>query len=172
MILQKFAHIKLLFLDVDGVLTDGTVMVTEQGEQLRTFSIKDGYAVQLAVKAGLKIVVITGGKSQGVLHRLRGLGVTEVHLGVSDKLQLMMEIITRNNFHTDQVAYMGDDIPDLSCMQNVGLALCPQDAVEDVKQAAGYVSPIAGGLGCVRDVIEKILRLQGLWSNDLGVKSI
>ena len=172
MILEKFTQIKGLFLDVDGVLTNGTVIVNENGEQLRSFSIKDGYAIQLAVKAGLKIFVISGGKSQGVKHRLNALGVTDVYLGVSNKLQLMKKILNENSLHANEVAFMGDDIPDLECMQYVGLALCPQDAAEDIKTISGYVSPKPGGLGCVRDVIEKLLRLQNLWSNELGIKSI
>ncbi|MGO1242558.1 MAG: KdsC family phosphatase [Sphingobacterium sp.] len=172
MVLKKFEQIKMLFLDVDGVLTDGRVMVTEQGEQLRAFSIKDGYAMQLAIKAGLEIIVISGGRSQGVKHRLRGLGLTNIYLGVGDKFQLMKEILQERSFRLEQVAFMGDDIPDLQCMQYVGLALCPQDAVEDIKRVAAYVSPFPGGGGCVRDVIEKMLRLQDLWSNGLGIKSI
>lgn len=172
MVLEKFEQIKVLFLDVDGVLTDGRVMVTEQGEQLRAFSIKDGYAMQLAIKVGLEIIVISGGKSQGVKHRLSGLGLTDIYLGVSDKFQLMKDLLQERSLQPEQVAFMGDDIPDLQCMQYVGLALCPQDAVEDIKRVAAYVSPMPGGGGCVRDVVEKILRLQELWSNELGIKSV
>ncbi|WP_437920888.1 KdsC family phosphatase [Sphingobacterium sp. LRF_L2] len=172
MILQDFAKIKVLFLDVDGVLTDGTVLVTENGEQLRKFSIKDGYAIQFAIKAGLKIIVITGGKSEGVLHRLKGLGVEEVYIGVSDKLTLMLEIVQRFQLEKNEIAFMGDDIPDFDCMNNVGLSLCPYDAVDDIKNIAGYVSPKRGGEGCVRDVIEKILRLTGRWSVLTEIRSI
>ncbi len=172
MILQDFARVKALFLDVDGVLTDGTVLVTEDGDQLRRFSIKDGYAIQLAMKVGLQIIVISGGRSQGVLKRLQNLGVLDVHLGISNKLQLMNEIIHRQGWSREDVAFMGDDVPDLDCLKNVGLALCPQDAVEEVKAVSGYVSPKNGGAGCVRDVLEKILRLKGLWDTGTGIKSI
>lgn len=172
MILQDFARIKALFLDVDGVLTDGTVLVTEDGDQLRRFSIKDGYAIQLAMKVGVQIIVISGGRSQGVLKRLQNLGVVDVHLGISNKLQLMNEIMHREEWLKEDVAFMGDDVPDLDCMKNVGLALCPQDAVEEIKAVAGYVSPKNGGAGCVRDVLEKILRLKGLWDMETGIKSI
>lgn len=172
MILQDFSKIKAVFLDVDGVLTDGTVLVTESGEQLRQFSIKDGYAIQLAIKVGLKIVVISGGKSIGVLKRLQGLGVEEVHLGVSNKLALLKEIVLKNSWAVADVAFMGDDIPDYSCMKYVGLALCPQDAAEEIKAISGYVSPKQGGKGCVRDVLEKMLRLKGLWDMETGIKSI
>ncbi|MFD1768505.1 KdsC family phosphatase [Sphingobacterium suaedae] len=172
MILQALSQIKLLFLDVDGVLTDGSVLVTEEGQQLRKFSIKDGYALQLAVKAGLRIVVISGGRSQGVLLRLQGLGISDIYLGVSDKLTLMKEIIEGSGVVSPEIAFMGDDIPDLLCMQYVGVALCPNDAVEEIKAISGYVSPRNGGDGCVRDVIEKILKLRGLWNADVTVKSV
>ncbi|MBD1433865.1 HAD hydrolase family protein [Sphingobacterium sp. DN00404] len=172
MVLQAFANINVLFLDVDGVLTDGSVLVTEQGEQLRRFSIKDGYAIQLAIKRGLRIAVISGGKSQGVLQRLRGLGVEDVFLGVGDKLTVMHDIILRYNVALTEVAFMGDDIPDLACLKQVGLPICPQDAVEEIKAVAHYVSPQKGGEGCVRDVIEKILKLQKKWYDNDNVKSI
>src|SRR5690606_31271514 len=129
MVLQAFANIKVLLLDVDGVLTDGSVLVTEQGEQLRRFSIKDGYAIQLAVKHGLRVAVISGGKSQGVLQRLRGLGVEDIFLGVGDKLTVMRDLILRYDVALTEVAFMGDDIPDLACLKQVGLPICPQDAV-------------------------------------------
>lgn len=172
MILQQFAHIKVLFLDVDGVLTDGSVLLTEQGEQLRRFSIKDGYAIQLAIKRGLRIAAISGGKSQGVLHRLRGLGMEDVFLGVADKLVFMQEIMLRYDVTLAEVGFMGDDIPDLECLKQVGLPMCPQDAVEEVKAVVHYVSPKKGGEGCVRDVIEKILKLQKKWYDDDKIKSI
>jgi len=172
MVLQAFANIKVLFLDVDGVLTDGSVLVTERGEQLRRFSIKDGYAIQLAIKRGLRIAIISGGKSQGVLKRLRGLGVEDVFLGVGDKLTVMQDIMLRYDVALAEVAFMGDDIPDLVCLKQVGLALCPQDAVEEIKAVAHYVSPKKGGEGCVRDVIEKILKLQKKWDDDEHIKSI
>lgn len=172
MVLQQFARIKVLLLDVDGVLTDGSVLVTEQGDQLRRFAIKDGYAIQLAVKRGLRICIISGGKSQGVLHRLRALGVEDVYLGVADKLALMHEVINRYEVLKEEIGFMGDDIPDLECLKQVGLPMCPQDAVEEIKAVAHYVSPKKGGDGCVRDVIEKILKLQKKWYDDDNIKSI
>ncbi|QBQ42399.1 3-deoxy-D-manno-octulosonate 8-phosphate phosphatase [Sphingobacterium psychroaquaticum] len=172
MILKDFSRVKAVFLDVDGVLTDGTVQVTEQGEQLRTFSIKDGYAIQLAIKRGLFIAVITGGNSQGVLRRLQGLGVTEIFWGISDKEELMLKKITEYGFSLSDVVFVGDDIPDLACMQKVGIAACPHDAVEEIKQISAYISPRKGGEGCVRDILEKILKLQGKWGEDITVKSI
>lgn len=172
MILKDLAGIKAIFLDVDGVLTDGTVQVNEAGEQLRSFSIKDGYALQLAVKQGVYLAVITGGNSQGVLKRLQGLGIQTVYMGVANKLVLLQELLAEHGFNPQETLFMGDDIPDLACMQAVGVAACPQDAVEEIKQVSAYVSPFKGGQGCVRDVLEKILKLQGKWSADGSVKSI
>lgn len=172
MVLTKFAQVKALFLDVDGVLTDGTVLVTESGDQQRRFSIKDGYAIQYAVKQDLKIVVISGGKSQGVFSRMKGLGVSDIHLGVSDKLTLMKELLAKIGVKAEEAAFIGDDIPDLDCMKAVGLALCPSDAVEEIRAVSDYISPKNGGAGCVRDVIEKIMKLQRKWLNDTGVKSV
>lgn len=172
MILKDFSRVKAVFLDVDGVLTDGTVQVTEQGEQLRTFSIKDGYAIQLAIKRGLFIAVITGGNSQGVLRRLQGLGVTEIFWGISNKEELMLKKITEYGFSLSDVVFVGDDMPDLACMKKVGIAACPHDAIEEIKQISAYISPRKGGEGCVRDILEKILKLQGKWGEDITVKSI
>lgn len=168
MVLQDFTKIKAVFLDVDGVLTDGTVLVTEQGEQLRSFSVKDGYAMQLAVKRGIYIAVVSGGKTRGVLSRLNSLGIQDVHLGVSDKLSTIIDLIEEWGVVSSEVLYMGDDIPDLACMKWVGLPVCPSDAAEEIKQVAKYISPKKGGKGCVRDVLEKILKLQQKWDMDKG----
>jgi len=172
MILTDLSRVRAVFLDVDGVLTDGTVQVNEAGDQLRTFSIKDGYAIQLAVKKGLYIAVITGGNSQGVYKRLQGLGVKEVFMGESNKEKKMHELLQKHGIALGDALFMGDDIPDLDCMKKVGLAVCPLDAVEEIKQVSAYISPFKGGAGCVRDVLEKILKLQGKWNQDTEVKSI
>lgn len=172
MILKDLSRIKAVFLDVDGVLTDGTVQVNEAGDQLRTFSIKDGYAIQLAVKKGLYVAVITGGNSQGVFKRLRGLGVEAIFMGVSAKEVKMLELLEQQGIALEDALFIGDDIPDLACMKKVGIAACPLDAVEEIKQVSSYVSPFKGGAGCVRDLLEKILKLQGNWNQDTEVKSI
>lgn len=172
MVLKRFVPIQILFLDVDGVLTDGSVLLTENGEQLRRFSIKDGYAIQLAIKRGLQIVIISGGTSNGVRQRLLGLGVEEVFLGVGNKLELMEKLLEERGLTCDQAAFVGDDMPDLACLKRVGLALCPQDAVEEIKAVAHYITPQKGGGGCVRDVIEKILKLQNKWYDEDHIKSI
>lgn len=172
MILTAFKNIKAVFLDVDGVLTDNTILVTEQGEQLRTFSTRDGYAMQYAIKQGLILMVITGGRSEGVRKRLEGLGLSEIYLNVSDKIALMDQLCEKYQLTGDDCMYIGDDIPDYSCMKKVGLAVAPNDAAEEIKQIAHFISPFAGGKGVVRDALEKVLKLQGLWMVDQQVKSI
>jgi 3-deoxy-D-manno-octulosonate 8-phosphate phosphatase (KDO 8-P phosphatase) len=161
--LSKLKHINTIIFDVDGVLTDGSVFVTENGEQCRTFNTRDGYAMQLAVKCGLRLCAITGGKAAGVRHRLNGLGITDVFLGASNKLSIYLNYAQQHQLNHQQVLYMGDDIPDLEVMQTVGFAACPADATEEIKSAANYISPVIGGRGCMRDVIEKTLKLQGKW---------
>lgn len=159
-------------MDVDGVLTDGAILVNENGEQLRTFNVKDGYAIQYAVKQGLLVFVITGGRSQGVLKRMEGLHVPEIHLGVSDKLSLLEELAARYGLSLADIAFIGDDMPDYSCMQQVGAAIAPADAVEDIKRVSHYVSTKRGGEGVVREIIEKVLRLQDKWHTEVLIKSI
>jgi len=165
MVLRDFAKIKAVFLTVDGVLTDGSVMFTEGGEELRSFFTKDAYAVQLAARAGIRpSVVVSGGR--GVLPGLIGMGVREVFCNVCGKLAMVEKIVREQKLSWDEVLYMGADVPDLPCMQRAGLPVCPGDAAEEVKQSARYISPKNGGKGCVRDVLEKILKLQGKWNID------
>ena len=163
MFIEKIKQIKAFVFDVDGVLTDGIVHVTEAGEQLRQFNIKDGYALQLAVKRGYKIAVITGGRSEGVRLRLKGLGITDIFMFVDSKVQVFNQFLADKQLSASQVLYMGDDIPDLQVMQLSGLPVCPADAVEDIKTISEYISPKDGGKGCVRDVLEKVLKIQNQW---------
>lgn len=163
MFLEKIKHIKVFILDVDGVLTDGTVLVTETGEQHRRFNIKDGYALQLAVKRGYHVIAVSGGRSKGIELRLKGLGITQVFLGLDSKTETYQNFLSSSGFSADQILYMGDDIPDLPVIKMVGLAVCPADAVEEIKVVCDYISPIKGGEGCVRDVIEKVLKIRGDW---------
>lgn len=172
MIYSKFKNVKCVVLDVDGVLTDGSIMVTEDGNQLRSFHVKDGYAIQYAVKQGLDVFVITGGKSEGVRLRFEGLGVKETFLGISDKWTLLQQLLSKYNYSSSQVLFIGDDMPDYICMQHVGIAVAPADAVEDIKKISHFVSSHKGGGGVVREMIEKVLRLQGKWHNDVLIKSI
>lgn len=164
--LQKLSQIKAFVFDVDGVLTDGLVHVTETGEQLRRFSIKDGYALQLAVKRGFPIAIISGGRSQSVVSRLQGLGINDIYIGVETKMDAFEEFLLIHDLQADQVLYMGDDIPDYPVMQKVGLPVCPADAAEEIKAISAYISPVKGGAGCVRDVLEKVLKIQGVWLDE------
>ncbi|RKR82709.1 3-deoxy-D-manno-octulosonate 8-phosphate phosphatase (KDO 8-P phosphatase) [Mucilaginibacter gracilis] len=164
--LNKLKDITTFIFDVDGVLTDGSVFVTEAGEQCRTFNTKDGYAIQLAVKCMYNVCVITGGKSEGVRHRLNGLGVTDVFLGAHTKLDIYKDYISKNYIDPANILYMGDDIPDIDIMKVIGLPTCPADAAEEVKAVSRYISPVLGGRGCVRDVIEKVLKIQGKWMSE------
>ena len=149
--------------DVDGVFTDSSVQITTNGELLRTMSVRDGYAVKRAVDAGYKICVITGGKNAGVKLRLEGLGVKEVHLGVQNKISVIKQFLEQEKLQQHQVAYMGDDLPDLEAIQLAGLASCPQDAVPEIKVVCDYISHRKGGKGCVRDLIEQVMRAQQKW---------
>ena len=163
-LLANFAAISAFAFDIDGVMTDNTIQVTETGELLRTMHIRDGYALQWAIKQGYPIAIITGGSSQGVIARLQKLGIQAIFSGVTDKLTVLQTWCTEQQINPDEVLYMGDDIPDIAPMQAVGLPTCPADACSETLQLAKYVSPIAGGKGCVRDVIEKVLKLQGKWT--------
>ena len=166
MFLEKLKLIKAFIFDVDGVLTDGLVHVTDSGEQQRQFNIKDGYALQLAVKRGYKIAVITGGSSEGVRLRLSGLGITDIHMKVDSKIEVYDQLMIDNDLKAADILYMGDDIPDLPVMQLVGLPVCPADAVEEIKAISHYISPKNGGKGCVRDIIEKVLKIQNKWNDE------
>ena len=166
MFLNKLKDISTLIFDVDGVLTDGSVFVTEAGDQCRTFNTKDGYALQLAVKCGYRVCVITGGKSQGVILRLNSLGVTDIFSGAQVKTEIFANYMAEHKLQPTNVMYVGDDIPDLEVMKLVGLAACPADAVPEIKAVAHYISPALGGRGCVRDVIEKVLKVRGHWMKE------
>src|SRR5690606_36708015 len=150
-VFEKFKKIKAFVFDVDGVLTNGEILVTENGEQLRTFFIKDGYALQLAVKRNFPIAVITGGKSQGIKSRMQGLGIKDVFTDISNKIEILNNWMAEHNLKSEDVLFMGDDIPDLEAMKSVGFATCPADAVEDIKAVSQYISSFNGGRGAVRD---------------------
>lgn len=156
--------------DVDGVLTDGTVTVTTNGEMLRRMNIKDGYAVKTAVDNGYNVCIISGGSNEGVRLRLRGLGVTDIYLGVSHKMEQLEEYFDVYNIDSNNVMYMGDDIPDLQVMLSVALPCCPQDAAPEIKSICKYVSHKNGGKGAVRDVIEQVMKVQGKWIKNFDAK--
>lgn len=166
MIDYDLKKIKALAFDVDGVLSKVTISLHPNGEPMRTANIKDGYALQLAVKMGLHVTVITGGHTQSVRIRYEGLGLQDVHLGCAVKIKTYEAFVRRYGLHDDEVLYMGDDIPDYEVMRRCGLPCAPADAADEIKAVARYVSPYKGGCGCGRDVIEQVLKAQGKWMAD------
>lgn len=170
-VLELFKKITTFIFDIDGVLTDGSILLLENGLQARQMNIKDGYALQLAVKNNYRILIVSGAGSIHSVQRLQKLGLTEVHTFVSDKKDFITDYLKKNNLSPEQVLYMGDDIPDLQAMKVVGLPCCPADAVNEIKEASKYISPVNGGKGCVRDVIEKVMKLNDHWQLDPTVTS-
>lgn len=169
LILEKLKNVKAFIFDVDGVMTDGSVIATEDGQFLRNFNIKDGYAIQHAVKAGYPICIISGGRSEGVRKRFQGLKVQEIYLGQEHKEAAFQEFLEKYKLTENDILYMGDDIPDMELIKRVLVGACPADAADDIKVIAQYISPVKGGRGCVRDVIEKTMKVQNKWwSSDSG----
>ncbi|WP_281543126.1 KdsC family phosphatase [Maribacter aestuarii] len=154
--------------DVDGVLTDGSLLITTEGEMLRKMNVKDGYAMKVALDKGYKICIITGGTNEGVRNRLRGLGIIDIYLGSHHKDEPLDEYLDVYNIDPKHVVYMGDDIPDIPPLKAVGLATCPQNAVPEVKAVCHYISHINGGDGCVRDIIEQVLKVRGDWMDNFS----
>lgn len=170
-LLTLFEKITTFIFDVDGVLTDGTVLVLRDGLQARRMHIRDGLALQMALRQGYRVKVISGGNSPEVMDRLQRLGVTDINMSVLDKRKLVEAYLQEQGVEPEQALYMGDDLPDVAPLQAVGLAVCPVDAVPEVKAVCQYISPLAGGNACVRDVIEKTLRVQGRWHYDGSLAS-
>ncbi len=158
--------IKGIAFDVDGVLSPSTIPLSSQGEPLRMVSIKDGYAIQLAVKRGLKLAIISGGNTQAVRVRFEGLGVQDLYLGAAVKLPVFEEWLAKYGMTADEVIFAGDDIPDIPAMQQAGLSVAPADAAVEVKRVAKYVSPHNGGYGVARDILEQVMKAHGRWMND------
>ena len=161
--LERLRVVTTFIFDIDGVLTNGTITATESGELLRSFNVKDGYALQLALKKGYTICIISGAKGLALTKRFEGLGITDVFLGIDDKLTVFNNYINQKRINPGQVLYMGDDLPDAAVMKLVGIATCPNDAVEEIKAIAHYISPKKGGETAARDVIEKVLKVQQNW---------
>ena len=159
----EFRHITTFIFDVDGVFTDGSITILPDGEMIRTMNTKDGYAVKAALQAGYGIVIISGGTNEAVRMRLNQLGVKDVYLGIHQKADILHDYSKKNNISFENMLFMGDDIPDLEVMNLVRLGCCPNDAVAEVLAAADYISHKDGGKGCVRDVIEQVLKVQGKW---------
>lgn len=167
---EYLEHITTFVLDVDGVLTDGTILLTTNGDMLRTMHTKDGFAMKTAIEAGYHLCIISGGSNEGVRQRLNALGVTDIYLGAHNKIDQLNEYMDKNNIKHEQVLYMGDDIPDYPVMKLVGMPTCPQDAVPEIKAISKYISHKNGGRGCVRDVIEQVLKVQGKWNGNFDAK--
>ena len=149
--------------DIDGVLTDSSVHVSQNGEMLRIMNIRDGFAMKAALESGYNVCIISGGNNEGVRIRLRNLGITDIHLGASNKVETFKEYTELYNIKPENVLYMGDDIPDYHVMKLVGLPTCPQDASPEIKEISNYISHKNGGKGAVRDVIEQVMKVQGKW---------
>ena len=161
--LAKLKNISCFIFDVDGVLTSGEVIVMPNGVLVRKMNIKDGYALQLAIKKGYDVWIISGGNSIEVQDRLQKLGIKEVHMSVSDKALLVKKLAAANKVKLDNVLYMGDDMPDYEAMKMAGIAACPNDAAYDIKNIANYIALAKGGEGCAREIIEKVLKLNDHW---------
>jgi 3-deoxy-D-manno-octulosonate 8-phosphate phosphatase (KDO 8-P phosphatase) len=162
-VLQLFKKIRTFIFDIDGVLTDGTLLVISGEQQIRRMNVKDGLGLQMAIRNGYMVLVISGGYSAPVKERFEKLGITEVHMSITDKKQFVHDYVRNRNIEWTEILYMGDDLPDLTLLQAVGLPCCPADAVMEIKQIAKYISPVKGGEGCVRDVIEKVLKVNDHW---------
>lgn len=150
--------------DVDGVLTDSSVHVSQNGEMLRIMNIRDGFAMKAAVESGYNVCIISGGSNEGVRIRLKNLGINDIHLSSPDKVKTFKEYTELYNINPSQVLYMGDDIPDYHVMKLVGLSACPQDAVAEIKAISKYISHKNGGRGAVREIIEQVMKVQGKWN--------
>jgi len=161
-------HIKTFIFDVDGVLTDGKILITTEGELLRAMDTKDGYAMKCALIQGYKIVIISGARNIGIETRMKELGIFDIYLGANHKLDSYQDLMDNYDLDPETILYVGDDIPDIPVMEKVGLGCCPADAVSDVKAMADYVSHKNGGAGCVREIIEQVHRVQGKWRLDIG----
>lgn len=162
---QVLHNISTFIFDVDGVLTNGMLTIMPDGELVRHMNVKDGYAMKTALNKGFRVCIISGGTNQAVKSRLAALGISDIYLGAHNKIEQYSEIIEKYDLNPEHILYMGDDIPDVPVMQKVGVATCPNDAVPEVQKTAKYISNLKGGEGCVRDVIEQVLKVQGKWED-------
>lgn len=163
---EKLRHISTFIFDYDGVMTDGKVYLLNKGDAIRTGNVRDGYAMQYAIKMGYRIVIISGGRAEGVYKRFEILTVKDVFMGVCDKYEVYSNYVKKNKLEKHEIIFVGDDIPDYKLMKEAGLSACPADAAEEIKSVADYISPLKGGEGCVRDIIEQTLKVQGKWFDE------
>lgn len=161
---EKLNKITTFIFDIDGVFTDNKVLVMENGEVIRNVHSKDGYAVQLAIKKNYRLVILSGGNNVAVKNLLSKAGVQYLFINQHDKLQCYKDFIYENNLIDEEVMYMGDDLPDYEVMSRVGVPACPNDSATEIKSISIYISPKNGGQGCVRDIIEQVMRVQGTWA--------
>lgn len=159
-------NIKAIIFDVDGVLSAGTIPMDENGMPHRTLNIKDGYAIQLAVKMGLHLAIMTGGNSEAIRRRYEYLGMKDIFMKCAVKIQTYEKFLKEYGLRDEEIIYVGDDIPDYEIMRRVGCPCCPADACREIKEISVYVSPCEGGKGCARDVVEQVLKAQGKWLSD------
>jgi 3-deoxy-D-manno-octulosonate 8-phosphate phosphatase (KDO 8-P phosphatase) len=160
---EDLVKIKAFVFDIDGVLSKQTIALNSFGVPSRTVNLRDGYALQLAVKKGYQVGVISGCKSNEYQKRLKRLGINDIYLNSRTKIEHFNNFIRKHNLERSEVMYMGDDIPDYEVMKEAGLAVCPSDADSEIKQVSSYISDRKGGEGCARDVIEQVLRLHNKW---------
>jgi len=160
---EELQKIKALVFDVDGVLSANCIPLHPSGEPMRMINIKDGYAMQLAVKRGYRLAIITGGKTESIRKRFEGLGIEDVYMAASYKMAQFEEFLQKRDLKASEVLYMGDDIPDYEVMKICGFPCCPADAAPEIKAISRYISPINGGYGCGRDVIEQVMKANGDW---------
>ena len=170
-LLREFSKISTFIFDVDGVLTDGTVLVLPNGVQARKMSIRDGFGLQMAVQNGYRVLIVSGGFSPPVKERLEKLGIMDVHMSIGDKKSFIQTYMQENSLRQEEVLFMGDDLPDLAVMDVVGVSCCPSDAAPELRNTAKYISPLAGGQACARDVIEKVLKINGHWQVNTELRS-
>ena len=170
---EDIARVEAFVFDVDGVMTDGGIIPTPEGDFIRRYNAKDGYAIAYALREGFKVCVISGGRGKMLENRLTMLGVTKMYLNCMNKVEALEEFLAENDLDRQSVIYMGDDVPDLECMMRVGIPVCPADAAMEVVEASRYVSEYNGGHGAVRDIVEQVLRAKGCWAKNLkGVLGI
>jgi 3-deoxy-D-manno-octulosonate 8-phosphate phosphatase (KDO 8-P phosphatase) len=160
---EELQKIKALVFDVDGVLSANCIPLHPSGEPMRMINIKDGYAMQLAVKRGYRLAIITGGKTESIRKRFEGLGIEDVYMAASYKMAQFEDFLQKRDLKASEVLYMGDDIPDYEVMEICGFPCCPADAAPEIKAISRYISPINGGYGCGRDVIEQVMKANGDW---------
>lgn len=160
---ELFINVKSFVFDIDGVLTNGNVLLMENGQMARSMSTRDGYALQHAVKNGYIIGIISGGKSEAAKVRLEKLGIQDVYIGIVDKVDTLKEFMHIHNLKYENILYMGDDMPDYGVMQRCGIPCCPKDAAQEIKDLSVYISDKEGGAGCVRDVIEQVMKIHRKW---------